>query len=86
MMAKHHAELNELHADLARLSQEEVDAPAANKPDWVEELEKLGLDLRAKLAEASEDAEDMVRAHPLAAISAALLLGIIIGRMMRYAK
>jgi len=88
MMAKQHrnAELDELHADLARLSAAEGDAPSTDKPDWVEDVDKVAREWHAKLAEASEDVEDVVRAHPLAAISAALLLGIIIGRVMGRAQ
>jgi ElaB/YqjD/DUF883 family membrane-anchored ribosome-binding protein len=38
-------------------------------------------DLEHKLCEAAEDAEHIVVAHPLAAVAAAFLLGLMIGRM-----
>jgi ElaB/YqjD/DUF883 family membrane-anchored ribosome-binding protein len=38
-------------------------------------------DLERKLSEAAEDAEHIVVAHPLVAVAAAFLLGLMIGRM-----
>jgi ElaB/YqjD/DUF883 family membrane-anchored ribosome-binding protein len=40
-------------------------------------------DLERKLSEAAEDAEHIVVAHPLVAVAAAFLLGLMIGRMGR---
>lgn len=76
------AELDELHADLTRSAPDRPDSPADGSSDWVTDIEKIGMALHAELSEAAEDAEDIVSAHPLAAVGAAMLLGIVIGRMM----
>ena len=46
------------------------------------ELENLLHELQAKWGDASENAEALVKAHPIAALAAALLLGIALGRLM----
>jgi hypothetical protein len=76
------AELDDLHADLPRSASDRQDPPADGNPDWVSDIEKLGLELHAKFCEATEDAKDVLSAHPLASVTAALLLGIVIGCMM----
>jgi hypothetical protein len=84
----HHAELRELATELARpaggpRTTGTVD-PAGDQPEseGVLDVEKLVPELQSKLCEAADDVEEIVRAHPLAAVASALLLGIIVGRMM----
>ena len=83
----HRAELNELATALARPAagrRQEAGPPAAagGQPDRSLELEKLIRELQDKLTDAADDAERIVAAHPFAVAAAALLLGIVIGRMM----
>lgn len=82
----HHAELHELATELARPAgpRRETDPPTASgdRPDRALEIEQLVRELQSKLSEAAEEAEQLVAAHPLAAMASALLLGIVIGRMM----
>jgi len=39
-------------------------------------------DFEDTLSDAAEDAEDIVISHPLAAVAAAFLLGLVIGRVV----
>jgi hypothetical protein len=85
--ASHRAELDELAAELARPTAgrpQAADPPAASgdRPDRAQDIENLVRELRGKLTEAADDAEQLVTAHPFAAVASALLLGIVIGRMM----
>jgi ElaB/YqjD/DUF883 family membrane-anchored ribosome-binding protein len=84
----HRAELRELATELARPAAEPHTTGTANaagdQPDseGAFDAEKLLRELQSKLSEAADDVEDIVRAHPLAAVASALLLGIVIGRIM----
>jgi len=84
----HRAELRELATELARPAAEPRTTGTANasgdRPgaEGVLDAEKLLRELQSKMSEAADDVEDVVRAHPLAAVASALLLGIVIGRMM----
>jgi ElaB/YqjD/DUF883 family membrane-anchored ribosome-binding protein len=81
----HRAELHALAAELAQPGAGR--APSAHdhpKPagEGSADLEKLIGELQGKLSDAANDAEDIITAHPLAAVASALLLGIVIGRLM----
>jgi len=83
----HRAELRELAAELARpaAGRSHGSDPATgsgDRPETALEIEKLIGELQGQLADAAEDAEEIVTAHPLAAVATALLLGIVIGRMV----
>jgi ElaB/YqjD/DUF883 family membrane-anchored ribosome-binding protein len=84
----HRAELRELATKLARPAAEARTTTTANASgdqpgaEAALDVEKLLRELQGKLSEAVDDVEDIVRAHPLAAVASALLLGIVIGRMM----
>lgn len=86
-MAKHgshHAELHELAAELTRPGRHrDADPPSGSgeRPDRAREIEALVRELQGKLTDAAQDAEQLIAAHPLAAVASALLLGIAIGRM-----
>jgi hypothetical protein len=80
----HRAELTELATELARPQRHQAVPPTASgdRPDRALEIEKLIRELQGKLADAADDAEQLVTTHPFAAVASALLLGIVIGRMM----
>ena len=80
----HRAELNELATELARPRRHQAVPPTApgDQPDRALEIEELIRELQGKLADAADDGEQLVTAHPFAAVASALLLGIVIGRMM----
>jgi hypothetical protein len=80
------AELNRLRTSLKNGPTTDRPDPAAGPPDWLEDIEKLGAELHAKLSEVAEDVEVNLIAHPLVAVGVALLLGIAIGRMMGRGK
>ena len=82
----HRAELDALVSELARPAangRHDADTaiPQGERGDHARELEKLIHELQGKLSDAADDAEGIVRAHPLAAVASALLLGIVIGRL-----
>ena len=80
----HRAELNELATELARPRRHQAVPPTASggQPDRAHEIEQLIRELQDNLTDAADDAEQLVTAHPFAAVASALLLGIVIGRMM----
>ena len=80
----HRAELTELATELARPRRHQAVPPTApgDQPDRALEIEELIRELQVKLADAADDAEQLVMAYPFAAVASALLLGIVIGRMM----
>jgi hypothetical protein len=75
------SELGDLQAELNRAAKAETAAEAETPPP--SEVEVLLRDLEACLGKAGDEAEDLVTRHPWAAISAAFLLGIFAGRMVR---
>jgi hypothetical protein len=79
-------ELKGLDADLASSTSDHRDPPKSGSSDWISELDQIVLNLGAKFAQTTEDAEDLASAHPLAAFTTALLLGFVIGRMMRHTR
>ena len=82
----HRAELNELAAELAQLATGPrgggADARSQTQSDGLREAERIIGELQSKLSEAASDAEEVVTAHPLAAVASAFLLGLLLGRMM----
>ena len=74
------AELEGLRAALMQ-PQPTAPEPADEKPEPQPEIETLLAELRDALANAAEDAGEAISAHPAVAISAAFLLGLIIGRV-----
>jgi ElaB/YqjD/DUF883 family membrane-anchored ribosome-binding protein len=75
------SELGDLQAELNRTAEAEKAAAAAEAAQ-PGEAETLLRELEACLGKAGEDAEDLVARHPLAAVGAAFLLGLLAGRMM----
>ena len=46
------------------------------------ETDRIFAELESGLAKAGEEAEELVAAHPLAAVAAAFLLGLVAGRIL----
>lgn len=63
-------------------------AKAAAPPpeDLRGEIERVLRELQDRLGEAAEDAEDIVAAHPFAAVAAAFLLGVLVANFMSRAR
>jgi ElaB/YqjD/DUF883 family membrane-anchored ribosome-binding protein len=82
----HRAELHALAAELAQPGAGRAlpadDDHAKPSGEGSADLEKLIGELQGKLSDAANDAEEIITAHPLAAVASALLLGIVIGRLM----
>ena len=74
------SELGDLQAELNRTAKAEA-AAAAEAPQG--EVETVLRELESCLGKAGEEAEELVTRHPLAAVAAAFLLGILAGRMVR---
>jgi len=75
------SELGDLQAELHRTTEAEK-ATAEAEAAQPSEAETLLHELEACLGKAGDEAEDLVARHPLAAVAAAFLLGILAGRMM----
>ena len=75
------SELGDLQAELNRTAQVEAAAAEAETPPQGE-VETLLRELESCLGKAGEEAEELVTRHPLAAVAAAFLLGILAGRMV----
>ncbi|MBL8907302.1 MAG: hypothetical protein JNM20_11555 [Rhizobiales bacterium] len=75
------SELGDLQAELHHAAGAEQAAGAAEPPP-PGESETVLRELESALGKAGEDAEDLVARHPLAAVAAAFLLGILVGRIM----
>jgi hypothetical protein len=80
----HRAELHQLAAELARPADARRSASdhAAEAGEESYDIEALLRELQGKLSEAASDAEEVVLAHPLAAVASAFLLGLVLGRTM----
>ncbi|MFN3347956.1 hypothetical protein [Pseudorhodoplanes sp.] len=73
-----------------RVAEEPEGAPGATAQapapppsgDWQSELERLLADVQDKVGEATEDAEDLVAAHPFASVAAAFLLGVLVANVL----
>jgi hypothetical protein len=78
------ATLDTLGAKQAPSRSDQPDSDGSS--DWMSDVDKIVQELRVKLAEAAENAEDLAIAHPFATLTAALLLGIVIGRTMGRTK
>ena len=83
----HREELGSMREELSRNSG--VEGHGMSKPSEAAaqsycgvELESLLQELQAKLGDASEGAEELVKAHPVAALASAFLAGLAIGRLM----
>lgn len=74
------SELGDLQAELKHAAQAEAAAGAKAPPPG--QVETLLEELQSSLGKAGEEAEELVARHPLAAVAAAFLLGILAGRMM----
>jgi hypothetical protein len=72
-------ELESLRASLVPVPVPASAVPARAEP--APELEAMLKDLRDTIADASEDAEKAIAAHPGLAVGAAFLLGLIVGRV-----
>lgn len=88
------ARRRDMQAELARLKDDLVrdegqgQRPAAQadeKPDDGFGIESLLAEFQSYFSEATDEAEDLISAHPLAAVGCALALGILIGRYTRRA-
>jgi hypothetical protein len=83
------AELEALAAEIAGLvaaPRGSADADGRAEPSdsaQRHDFEKLLHDVEETLAAAAEDLEHIVVSHPLAALAAGVLLGIVIGRVLR---
>jgi len=60
--------------------------PAAPTEDTRGEIERVLRELQDKLGEATDQAEDLVAAHPLASVAAAFLLGVLVANVMSRAR
>lgn len=85
LMSQKDAVRGTLDALRAKLAPSRSDQPDGSS-DWMSDVYKIVQELRGKLAEAAVHAEDLAIAHPFATITAALLLGIFIGRTMGRTK
>jgi ElaB/YqjD/DUF883 family membrane-anchored ribosome-binding protein len=74
-------ELGDLQAELNQSAKAEP-AVAAAEAQPQGEVETLLRDLESCLGKAGDEAEELVTRHPLAAVGAAFLLGILAGRMV----
>lgn len=89
-------ELEALRRELQQVPRmaEEVEAAAATtataaaqRPsDMRSEIERVLGELQARLTEATDDAEDIVAAHPFASVAAAFLLGVLVANVMSRGK
>lgn len=87
------ADTESVQTELASMRQElaraESDDPAvkgkleAPPPcvSFAPELDSFLHEMQAKWSEASDNAEELVKAHPVAALAAAFLVGIALGRL-----
>jgi ElaB/YqjD/DUF883 family membrane-anchored ribosome-binding protein len=81
------AELGAMRDELAQAGAAhtgETTPPAdpAALPTCRAELQSLIHELETKWGEASENAEELVKSHPVAALASAFLVGMALGRLM----
>jgi ElaB/YqjD/DUF883 family membrane-anchored ribosome-binding protein len=76
-----------------RVAEEEVASGAATQAaaapppnDMRGEIERVLRDLQERLGDATDEAEDLVAAHPLASVAAAFLLGVLVANFMSRAR
>ena len=86
------SELSALHDDLASetnpmpgqsTSSERMDCPPKEK--WAD-MDRALRELQTQLADAVGEAETVLTEHPFAAIAAAFILGVVVGRRMGSAR
>lgn len=76
------AELASLRAELQQAADEpHLKAAAEAVSEAGAELEEKLAELRDLLADAGDETREIVAGHPLAAVAAAFLLGVVVGRM-----
>jgi hypothetical protein len=76
------AELDTLRVNPGGAKSDQPASTNGDSSDRASDLHEIVQELRVKLAEAAHNAEDLAAAHPLATVTAALLLGIVLGRKM----
>ena len=76
------SELGDLQAELKRTTEAEKPVAATEEAPPQSEAETLLHELESSLGKAGEEAEELVKHHPLAALAAAFLLGLLAGRML----
>jgi ElaB/YqjD/DUF883 family membrane-anchored ribosome-binding protein len=82
-MAKKRSVKSELGDLQAQLKRAEAETPAAEPEAAAKsEAERLLHELESHLGKAGEEAEELVKHHPLAAVAAAFLLGLLAGRVL----
>ena len=81
------AELGAMREELARAEPGKGDdqpplrePSAAPNTTFVAEIETVLHELQSRWGEASDDAEQLVKDHPLASVVSAFLLGVLVGR------
>ena len=74
------AELGDLQSQLKHAEAPQADH--AESPPPHRETERIFAELESGLTKAGEEAEELVAAHPLAAVAAAFLLGLVAGRIL----
>ncbi len=76
--------LERLQAGLAGESDFRTHQPMAaeSEPEPTDEITTVIQELQNELSAATEDIEEAVAAHPIAALASALLLGIVIGHVL----
>jgi ElaB/YqjD/DUF883 family membrane-anchored ribosome-binding protein len=70
-------------AAAAAAMQAKAEAPAG---DMRAEIERVLRELQEQLGEATDEAEDIVAAHPFASVAAAFLLGVLVANVMSRGK
>lgn len=91
-----HRELEALRRELRqvpRVAEEEAASGAATQAaaappsnDMRGEIERVLHELQDRLSEATDEAEDLVAAHPFASVAAAFLLGVLVANVMSRAR
>lgn len=56
---------------------------STQRPTRLDEHERLGIDWRSMLTAREEQARDLIRAHPIASLLGAAVLGFAIARLVR---
>ena len=81
-----HAELVALRSELekhgaapAQVAASPSEPPAAERDQGPSQVEQALRDLQSALTEAADSAEDVIAAHPIPSVVAAVLLGFVVG-------
>lgn len=73
-------------ADAASTSAAQARAAPPPPGDMRGEIERVLRELQDRLGEATDEAEDVVAAHPFASVAAAFLLGVLVANVMSRAR